>query len=197
MDWYYELSKYLHIVFATGWLGGGLALVMLGIRAQRARDGEEYVRIIRNMLYLAQRLFVPGALLALIFGAIAAWLAGFYWQEWIVIGLIGFALTFTLGIAVLKPSGDRLVAQADKEGASPDVVRQCMRILRIAKFDHVMLFTVAFDMVFKPTFADWGIIVAMAVVVAGSALLFLAAPAGRRVVTALSVFAIGRIAKTL
>jgi uncharacterized membrane protein len=184
MDWYYEIAKYLHIVFAIGWLGGGLALVMLGAKAQRAKDGEEYVRVIRNMLYLAERLFVPGALLALIFGAIAAWLAGFYWQEWIVIGLIGFAITFGLGIGVLKPSGDKLVAQADKEGASPDVVRQSARILRIAKFDYVMLFTIVFDMVFKPTFADWGILVAMAVVVAGGALLFLGAPAGQRAATA-------------
>jgi uncharacterized membrane protein len=184
MDWYYEVSKYLHIVFAIGWLGGGLALIMLGARAQRAKEGEELVGIIRNMLYLAERLFVPGALLALIFGVIAAWLAGFYWEEWIVIGLIGFAITFTLGIAVLKPSGDRLVAQADREGASADVLRQSARILRIAKFDYVMLFTIVFDMVFKPTFADWGIIVGMAVVVAGGAFVFLAAPADRDVATA-------------
>jgi uncharacterized membrane protein len=184
MEWYYDASKYLHIVFAIGWLGGGLALVMLGARASQAKDGAEYVRVIRDMLYLAERLFVPGALLALVFGALAAWLAGLYWQAWIVIGLLGFAMTFLLGVAVLKPSGDRLVAQADKEGASADVVRQCARILRIAKFDYVMLFTIAFNMVFKPAWSDWGLITGMAAVVAAAAILFLAMPREGRIATA-------------
>lgn len=184
MDWYYEASKYLHIVFAIGWLGGGLALVMLGMKAQRANDAEDLVRTIRNLLYLADRLFVPGALLALVSGAVAAWLAGFYWQEWIVIGLIGFAMTFGLGITVLKPTGEKLLAQADKEGASADVVRQCKRMLRLVKFDYVMLFTVAFDMVFKPTFADWGVIVAMAAVVGLAGLLYLTPQTGARALPA-------------
>ena len=184
MDWYYEASKFLHIAFAIGWLGGGLALVMLGGKASQTKDGEEFVRVIRDMLYLAERLFIPAALLALVFGVLAAWLAGFYWQAWIVIGLIGFAVTFTLGIAVMKPSGENLVAQADKEGASADVLRQCARILRIARFDYVMLFTVAFNMVFKPGWADWALIAGMAAVVAAGAIVFLAMPGERRAATA-------------
>jgi uncharacterized membrane protein len=184
MDWYYDAAKYLHIVFAITWLGGAVAMAFLGTRAERAKDREDFVRAVRAMMYLADRMFIPSALGALLTGLVAAWVAGFYWQEWIVIGLVGFAATFGLGIAVLSPSAKRVLAQADKEGASTDVVRQCARILRLVRFDMVMLFTVVFAMVFKPTLDDLEVLAGMAVVVVLGAVFFLGMSGGRRTATA-------------
>lgn len=171
MDWY-GIAKFIHVACATAWLGGGLTMIILGMKAERARDDGELVRIVRNVIYLAERVFIPGAAAALVFGVIAVWLGQSWRQEWIWVGLIGFAITFSLGVFLLKPMAEQITAEAERDGASAEVVRKCRRFLRLAKFDYVMLYTIAADMVFKPMSGDTVLLVLMALVVATAALYF-------------------------
>src|ERR1044071_201266 len=106
MDWY-SLFKFLHVSAAILWLGGGFALVALGIAADRARDNEAIGRIVDQVIFLTPRLMIPAAVAAFFFGAITAWLAWSLSYLWIWIGLIGFASTFLMGLLVLKPRADR------------------------------------------------------------------------------------------
>jgi uncharacterized membrane protein len=173
MDLYF-IVKYLHVLFVITWLGGGLAMVILGARASRANDDPELGRVIQDVIFMANRVFIPAALAALACGLILALIAGIFSQIWIIIGLCGFALTFGLGIAALKPRSDKVGEMIKRDGITPAVVDQSRQILHIAQFDIVMLFVVVADMVLKPALENYITLLVMIIVLAGAAYYFLA-----------------------
>jgi uncharacterized membrane protein len=169
----YTIFKYLHILFVVGWLGGGLAMVLLGLRATRAQDDADLIRVIRNVVYLAKRVFVPFSVLALLAGLVMVYLADWWTSLWVILGLIGFAATAGTGAAILTPRSERVLALADKDGPSPEAVRGAREILSIAQFDMVMLAVVIADMVLKPGFEDYITLLVMVVVLVAAAAYFL------------------------
>lgn len=48
MDWY-PIIKFLHIVSATVWVGGGFTLMLLGVLADRADNRENVMFIMRTV----------------------------------------------------------------------------------------------------------------------------------------------------
>lgn len=169
----YVIFKYLHILFVVGWLGGGFAMVLLGAHAARARDDAELIHVIRNIVYLAKRVFVPFSVLALLAGLVMVYLAGWWTELWVILGLIGFAATAGTGAAILTPRSEKVMALADHEGPSAEAVRGAREILSIAQFDMVMLAVVIADMVLKPGFDDYVTLIIMMVVLVAAAAYFL------------------------
>jgi len=102
-----------------------------------------------------------------------AWIGGLFDSLWVIIGLIGFAATFAIGIAILKPRSEKVVALVAKEGVTPAVVEQGREILRIAQFDMAMLFVVVADMVIKPAPENYIVLLVMVVAILISGVLFL------------------------
>ncbi len=180
MDWY-GIFKFLHVSFAIVWLGGGLGLIVLGGKAVRARNDAELVRVLENGLYLASHAFVPASAGAVVAGVVMVFLGQDWSEAWIIVGLVGFGVTFSFGNFFIKPRGDRLMEAVLKEGPTPAAAARCRDILALLKFDVVMMFTVVADMVLKPQLDDWGTLLVMALVVAGAGVLFLA-PLRRRAV---------------
>ena len=172
MDWY-SLVKFLHVGSAIIWVGGGFALVVLGIAADRARDNEGIGRIVDYVIFLTPRLLVPAAISAFLFGALATWLAWSLSYLWIWIGLIGFATTFMMGFFVLKPQSEAVGRVVAVEGYSDRAVAMGRELLGRAKFDYVLMAVVVADMIFKPTVNDWPLLVVFAVAVAAGAAYFL------------------------
>jgi hypothetical protein len=78
-------------------------LAQVIVAADRARSNEQLGRVIENVAFLSPRLLVPSSLAALVFGAIAAYLAWNLSYLWILLGLAGFAATFATGILVAAP----------------------------------------------------------------------------------------------
>lgn len=179
MDWYL-ISKFLHVAFATLWLGGALIMVILGIGAERARDDRQLVAVVRQVAWLAERVYIPSSILTLVFGLIAAWLGDLWSHLWVILGLVGIAATIVLGIAVLSPRAKKVDAGFKASGETPEVVALCRDILTIAKFDMVLLYTVVFDMVLKPQVGDWVTLGIMALVVVAAGAYFLAPILGKR-----------------
>ena len=172
MEWY-SIVKFVHVAAVIVWLGGALGLVLLGARANRTNDTVEFGHILQDVALMSARVFVPSALVALVFGLILFFLYGLYGFLWVYIGLAGFAATFGMGIAMLKPRADKIVAQIGREGVTPAVVEQGRDLLRHAQFDMVLLFVIVADMVIKPGFSDWITLVIMALVIIGGAYYFL------------------------
>ncbi len=172
LDWYL-IFKFLHVVSAIIWLGGALIMVILGMRADRARNDAEIVGIVRQVAWAAERVYVPASLATLIFGLIAAWLGNLWGHLWIILGLVGVAATIALGVGVLTPRAKKAEAAYAARGAAPDVVAICREILTIAKFDMVLLFTIVADMVLKPTLNDWPTLVIMGAAIVVAAAVFL------------------------
>jgi uncharacterized membrane protein len=170
----YTVFKFFHIAVAIAWLGGALAMVLLGILAERAHDDGRLLTVIDQIVLIAHRIFVPGTGLVLLFGLLMVWTAGYAWGEaWIVLGFVGILVTGGLGARVLTPLAEQVTAISATPSQRPEALAAAHRLLAIAKFDLVMLFTIVLLMVVKPGWSDWPVLLVVAAVLALAGLVFL------------------------
>jgi uncharacterized membrane protein len=162
----YLIAKFMHIACAVIWLGGGFALVVLGLIADRARSTADFLAVMRMVTQLAPRLFIPGSLLVLLFGLIMVWLGQLAFDAWIVIGLAGIAATAAIGTFILGPMAGRVVALSGNPATHGEAVRVGRRMLTFAKVDYVLQFAIVFVMVLKPVWSDLAILAGLGTVVA-------------------------------
>lgn len=179
MDWY-SIVKFLHVVTAILWVGGGFVLFLLGLLAERAGNIEDKLWAIRASGQLGGRFFAPMSMLTLLFGLAMCGLWIGFSDLWIVIGLAGYATTFSIGMFIFKPTGERMGAMIAKDGITPAVLATGQRMMSVARFDYAVMLVIIADMVLKPTIHDVGILAGMALVVAAGATL--AFGGGRRLV---------------
>jgi Predicted integral membrane protein (DUF2269) len=168
----YDYMKVLHVAFVVIWVGGDFSFLIFSIKADLRSDVGALESLIPNVLFFAKYVATPTSLGALVCGLVMAWLSWGFEQLWILIGLAGLAAVAVNGVAGLRPRSERLLATMKTESKGI-VLHRFREILRMAKFDHVVLFVVIAAMVLKPGFDDvatWGV---MAVIVVAAALLFL------------------------
>jgi uncharacterized membrane protein len=150
---WFAVFKLIHVSVAVFWVGGGLLLTVLALRAERAKSPEEMAHIARQAVFAGERLFAPAGLVVLAMGitmVINSPEIGFS-TTWVDIGLVGYALTFTTGIGVLAPRAKQIVALLDEKGpAAPETQAAIQRILLIARVDVAVLLLVVADMLMKP-----------------------------------------------
>ncbi|MCA0276734.1 MAG: DUF2269 domain-containing protein [Proteobacteria bacterium] len=157
---FYSVVKFMHVVAAVLWVGGGFALMLLAVRADRAGDTEGMLQVMRSVGELGNRLFMPASLVTLLLGLAMCW----FWVGWIIIGLAGYAATFLIGTLVFKPTADRMSALIARDGVTPAVLEQGRRILKVARFDYAVMLVIVADMVLKPTPSDVSVLATMAMV---------------------------------
>jgi uncharacterized membrane protein len=163
MDWY-SIVKFLHVAFAVVWVGGGFTIMLLAVRADRAGNVEAMLQTMRATGELGNRLFMPASMLTLLSGLTLCWFWIGFTDLWIIIGLIGFATTATIGSMIFKPTADRMAAMIAEDGVTPAALDLGRRILKIARLDYAVMLIVIADMVLKPTSGDTAILATMAVV---------------------------------
>jgi hypothetical protein len=178
VDWY-SIVKFCHIVCALLWVGGGFALMLLALRAERADNIEGMLQSMRATGELGNRLFAPMSVLTLVFGLVMCGLWIGFTDLWIVIGLGGYFTTFVIGMTVFKPTADRMGKMIAEKGVTPDVIALGRRVLRIARFDYSVMLVIIADMVLKPTAHDLVILAGMAVIVAAGLAMALGGGDGR------------------
>lgn len=150
-DWY-ALFRVIHVVVAVFWVGGGLLLTVLGLRAERADDPNEMATLARQAAFAGEKLFAPAGLIVLAMGIAMMINTNWGWGKfWVVAGLVGYALTFVTGIGVLSPLAKKIdVLLKEKGPAAPETQATIQRILLVARFDIAILLLVVADMVTKP-----------------------------------------------
>jgi hypothetical protein len=98
-------------------------------------------------------------------------------QNWTVLGLIAFALSFVIGAGFLGPEGGRIAEVIEKEGPnSPEAQARIRRILTVSRAELVVLLTVIVNMVVKPTGQPgwfWGIFAVMVLGIVAVVVLYL------------------------
>ena len=106
----YDLLLFLHISFAIMWVGAGMLFHILGFRADRARNEGAMRQLFDDLVALANVFFIPSSLLVLVFGILLVADSDFYAfdQLWIVLGFVGFAITFLTGLLWIKPQSERV-----------------------------------------------------------------------------------------
>ncbi len=149
---WYSLFKWIHVMFAIVWIGGGMMLMIFGLRAERESDPDNLMIVVRQAIFAGEKIFAPAGLVVFLMGIAMMINTNWGWGHfWIVVGLIGYASTFITGIAILSPMARKIDAAAKEHGASSPVTQAlAARTLMIVRVDLAVLLIVVADMVTKP-----------------------------------------------
>jgi uncharacterized membrane protein len=150
-DWY-AFFKWVHVTGAVLWVGGGLTLTILALKAERSSEAAEMAMIARQAAFVGERVFAPIGLLVLAMGIAMVVNLDLGWgTAWIVIGLVGYAITFLTGLLVLGPQAKRIAQLIESVGAEATETQTAIkRILLIARVDEGVLLLVVAAMILKP-----------------------------------------------
>jgi uncharacterized membrane protein len=150
-DWY-GLFKVVHVLGAVVWVGGGVVLTILALRAERASDPLEMATIARQAAFVGERVFAPVGLLVFLMGiGMVINLDLGFGTSWITIALIGYVVTFLTGLLVLGPQAKRIAQLLEAKGPdAPETQAAIQRILVLSRIDIGVLLLVVADMVLKP-----------------------------------------------
>jgi uncharacterized membrane protein len=155
---YYEALLFLHVLAAIVWVGGGIAVQFIVVRAEQTRNGAFMQALGDSSDWLAKRLFIPASLATLVLGILLTiegpWTFDILWLD---LGFIGFALSFLTGILFLKPEGERIGRAIAAHGPeSAEVRHHVRRITIVERVQLVILVLVVGAMTIKPTSDDAG-----------------------------------------
>jgi uncharacterized membrane protein len=149
---WFAVFKLIHVGVAVFWVGGGILLTVLALWAQTKDDPEELATVARQAAFIGERFFAPAGLVVLAMGVtmVINDHIGFG-TTWVIIGLVGYAMTFTTGVAFLAPRAKRVASLLETKGAAATETQAAIReILLIARIDVGVLLLVVFDMLMKP-----------------------------------------------
>jgi uncharacterized membrane protein len=150
-DWY-AVFRVVHVVVAVFWVGGGLTLTLLGLRAEGMDDPREIATLARQAAFVGEKFFAPAGLIVLLMGIAMVINGHLGWNHfWVIAALIGYAATFVTGIGVLSPLAKKVDVLMESKGAeAPETQAAIKRILTIARIDVAVLVLVVADMTTKP-----------------------------------------------
>jgi len=150
----YQIYKALHVAAAVIWVGGGTALTVYALVAQRANDTPTLLSLGKQAAFLGERVFTPASFTALAFGIAmvekASWGWGVFWVDF---ALVGWAVSTAIGIGYLSPASKKLTKLLAERGPDDAEVRPALdRLIGVARFDVVLLILIVVDMAAKPAF---------------------------------------------
>jgi uncharacterized membrane protein len=165
MTWY-TFFKSVHVVAAAIWVGGAAMIQAYAVRILRTGDGRRQAEFSKDTEVVGMRVFIPASLILFLAGIGMMVNLGWSWdQNWILLGLIAYGLSFLLGAGFLGPEGGRIAALIEQQGPdSPAVQARIRRILTISRCELIVLLTVVVNMVVKPAGDNgwfWGMLIAM------------------------------------
>ena len=149
---WYAFFKWVHVTGAVLWVGGGLTLTILALKAERTADPAEMAMIARQAAWIGERVFAPIGVLVLLAGIGMVTNIHLGWgTSWIVAGLVGYAITFLTGLLALGPQAKRVGKLIETKGPNAAETQAAIRrILLVARVDEGVLLLVVAVMVLKP-----------------------------------------------
>ena len=140
-----------HIAGAVVWVGGGVALSLIGVRVRKSGDLAVTNEFARTLSYLGLRMFMPAVVVVLLsgIGLVLLGFSGDFAKLWIVLALGGFVLAFLIGAVYLSRSAirlERLATNGDLAGARAALGSWLAGYTVVL----VILVLTLWDMVFKP-----------------------------------------------
>ncbi len=166
---WFNFLLFVHLAAVTIWLGGAAAIQFFALRALGSDDPVRTAAFAADTEWIGMRVFLPASLLVVVAGILMVVDSDFYGfgDDWVVIALVLFAVTFFAGLLFFGPESGRISKLIEAEGPTAPVVQaRVRRILALSRADLVLLYLVLYDMVLKPEFGDgwfWvGVLVAAA-----------------------------------
>jgi uncharacterized membrane protein len=148
----YSLYLMLHIFFAVVWVGGGAVIAILAFMLDRARDPVQIGRFGAMAEKIGMRVFLPSSLIVLALGFVLVHKGGWgYGHFWVVFALIGWAVSFCVGLFVLAPLSKKVSEVIPQKGVEdPDAQALLRRIVLIDRWQVLVLLLTVADMASKP-----------------------------------------------
>jgi uncharacterized membrane protein len=175
---WYTFFKSIHVITAVIWVGGAAMIQAFAFRILRTGDGKRQADFAKDAEVIGMRVFIPASLI--LFLAAIGMMVNLDWswsQNWIVLGVIAFGLSFALGAGFIGPESGRIAELIEKQGPdSPAVQARIRRILTISRCELVVLLIVIVNMVVKPVGQNgwfWGLLVVMVVGIAAVLALYM------------------------
>ena len=128
MTWY-DFLLFAHIAMAAIWVGGGAMIQFFGLRAINAPDPMRLAQLGQDIEWIGSRVLVPASALAVVSGILLVIDSDFwgFGDDWIVIGLVLFAITFLAGALFFGPESGRLGKLVEAEGPTSPAVQEKLR----------------------------------------------------------------------
>lgn len=147
----YEILKSIHVLSMGVWLGSGVAIVVIGMRALRAA-GAEFGSFAVNAGWWAGRAHPAAGVLLLITGVIMTLDKWDFGEPWISIALVGLIVAMGLGGAVIGPASSKLAEGVRAAGGTMTAELRPVadRLIRFSQIESVIIVLVVIDMVVKP-----------------------------------------------
>lgn len=148
----YEFLVFVHVLMAVVWVGGGILIQVLAVRATASKDPARTAAIAGDAEWVGTRVFMPASIVLLIFGIWAAaegdWKFG---DAWISIGFAAFLFSFLVGMIFLGPESGRVKSAVREHGFDhPEVSRRLSKIAAFSRLELVILVVAIWAMVAKP-----------------------------------------------
>src|ERR1044072_8137812 len=116
MTWY-TFFKSVHVRADAKGCGAALMIQAFAFRIIRTNDARRMAEFAKDSEVVGMRVFIPAtwvlflAAIGLMLNADRSW-----GQNWIVLGLISWALSFAVGAGFLGPEGGRIAKIIEREG---------------------------------------------------------------------------------
>ena len=149
----YELLLFLHIISAVVWVGGGVALQAMAIRATRSGDPARMAGFAKDAEWIGMRIFMPASILVIAFGFALVGKGSWGYPFWVAFALGAQGASALVGAAFLGPESGRIGKLVDARGVEhAEVQARIRRIFLVSRVELVILIAVVFDMAIKPAF---------------------------------------------
>ncbi len=93
----------MHVLAGTLWLGGGLSVAIVALRAELSGIGDRMNAVGAEVECFGSRILMPSALVVQVCGLILTRLVASFREPWIVFSLAAFAASAALALVFLGP----------------------------------------------------------------------------------------------
>jgi hypothetical protein len=148
----YEILLFVHITSVVIWVGGSIALQVVGSRFAAANDAVASAAYGQHTADVGTKIFMPASIAVLASGIWMVADASIPWEEpFVVYGIAAIVVSTVVGAAFLGPQAAKLATLVQEKGpAAPEVEVATKRFLTIARIDTVVLLSAIFVMTVKP-----------------------------------------------
>lgn len=149
----YHTILFLHILGVIAWLGGAFTLTVLHLRQARTSTAAAGDALSGAGELLGRKVFGPAAGLTLITGIVMIGMMNWIMPAWVIWGFCGLIAAGFVGSALAGGTA-RALAKLPAAGATetPATRRLRRRLMLFSVIDLLILVSVVWAMVFKPTF---------------------------------------------
>jgi uncharacterized membrane protein len=147
----YRFIVYIHILAAIAWVGGALAINLLGTRVARSGDPDELPRLGRQIEWLGLRYFLPISIITFVAGVILVSQRWSFSQTWISIAMLLWLVSVLLGALYIGPRSRKVAEMFETLGhTSTDARAASSRLFMVARIDLLIFLVIVGLMVWKP-----------------------------------------------